>query len=119
MPSKSKEARLNQKAYLEYKLNQRLAILSEKGVESGRIVKDPAVKKLRAQLRETEGRLEVIAAGERKTEEMARAKSEKRTAAKKEKTTKKKEPEEQPEMSKRQKKKREKKSKAQSQKDSE
>ena len=118
MPSKSKEARLNQKAHLEDTLNQRLAVLSEKGVESGRIAKDPAIKKIRAQLRETGGRLEAIAAAERKTEEMARVKSEKMAAPKAEKTKKKKEKEEQLQMSKGQKKKKDKKSKGQGQKDS-
>ena len=118
MPSKSKEARLSQKAYLEHKLNQRLADLSDRGFESGTIVKDPAIRKIRAQLRETEGRLEAIAAAERKTEEMARIKAEKANAPKPQKAKKKKGKEEEPQISKRQKKKKEKKSKGQDQKDS-
>ncbi|MBW1700942.1 MAG: hypothetical protein JRJ50_02260, partial [Deltaproteobacteria bacterium] len=53
MASKSKETREGQKAYWENKLNQRMSILAEKGIESGKIAKDPAVKKIRARIRQT------------------------------------------------------------------
>jgi hypothetical protein len=109
MPSKSKEARLNQMEYLEYKLDRRLAFLAERSVDPGRIVKDPAVRMIRAKIRETDARLRAIAAIEKKTEEMAKVKAEKLTLPKEEKTKKRKEAEEQPQMSKRQQKKKEKK----------
>jgi hypothetical protein len=85
MASKSKISRLEQKAYLEEKLDKRLSFLSEKGIEPGKISKDTGVKKIRAQMRETEGRLKVISDMERKVEEMASIKAEKMAAPKKEK----------------------------------
>ncbi len=106
MASKSKTSRLEQKAYLEEKLDKRLSFLSEKGIEPGKISKDTGVKKIRAQIRETEGRLKVISDMERKAEEMARVKAEKMAAPKKEKE--KKVSDEVPAASKRQKKKKKK-----------
>ncbi len=85
MASKSKTSRLEQKAYLEEKLDKRLSFLSEKGIEPGKIPKDTGVKKIRAQIRETDGRLKVISDMERKVEEMTRIKAEKMAAPKKEK----------------------------------
>jgi hypothetical protein len=109
MPSKSKEARLNQKEYLKFKLDQRLAALAERSVEPHRIVRDTAVRMIRAQIRETDDRLKAIVAIEKKTEEMAKVKAEKLSAPKEEKTKKRKEAEEQAQMSKRKQKKKEKK----------
>ncbi len=106
MASKSKTSRLEQKAYLEEKLDKRLSFLSEKGIEPGKISKDTGVKKIRAQMRETEGRLKVISDMERKAEEMTRIKAEKMAAPKKEKG--KKVSDEVPAASKRQKKKKKK-----------
>ncbi|NQT55089.1 MAG: hypothetical protein HQ551_02540 [Desulfobacteraceae bacterium] len=108
MASKDKQVRLDQKSYLEEKLNQRLTVLAGKGLLPERIAKDVTVRKIRAKMRETEGRLKVIAELEKKTEEKARIKVEKMALPKKEK--KKKEAEKVPVDSKRQKKK-EKKSK--------
>lgn len=109
MPSKTKEARLEQKTYLEAKLNERLAALAEQGMEPGSIAKDRGVRKLRADLRSTNERLAVIEGRAEKNEEMARHKAEKQAAPKvKDKGKKGKDMEEQPEMSKRQKKKLEK-----------
>ena len=103
MASKDKQVRLDQKSYLEEKLNQRLTVLADKGLLPGRIAKDTTVKKIRAKMRETEGRLKAIAELEKKMEEKARIKAEKTALPKKEK--KKKEVEKTPVESKRQKKK--------------
>ena len=108
MASKDKQVRLDQKSYLEEKLNQRLTVLAGKGLLPERIAKDVTVRKIRAKMRKTEGRLKVIAELEKKMEEKARIKVEKMALPKKEK--KKKEAEKAPVESKRQKKK-EKKSK--------
>jgi len=108
MASKDKQVRLDQKSYLEEKLNQRLTVLAGKGLLPERIAKDVIVRKIRAKMRKAEGRLKVIAKLEKKTEEKARIKVEKMALPKKEK--KKKEAEMAPVESKRQKKK-EKKSK--------
>lgn len=105
MSSKSKAARLDQKAYWEEKLSGRLSLLAEKGLEPEKISKDTGVRKIRARIRETEARLRVISDLERKTEEMARAKVEKGEEARKEKGKKGKEPHEAAQMSKRQEKK--------------
>lgn len=109
MASKTKEARLNQMNYLEGKLEQRLSVLAEKGLESKKITGDMAVKKLRAEIRETTARLKAIEAREKKLEEMAATKAEKLAAPKQEKANKKKATEEAPEISKRQQKKKKKK----------
>lgn len=108
MPSKTKEARVEQKGHLEAKLKERLAILAEKGLDPQRAAKDTAVRKIRAELRETDARLAVIERNEKKIVEMAKKKDEKSKVPKEEKTKKAKSGEDQPEMSKRQKKKLEK-----------
>jgi len=88
MPSKSKTARLEQKAYWEEKLAQRLSALAEKGFPPEKIARDTAVKQLRARIRETGARLRVISEREKKAEEMARARAEKTAAPKMKKTKK-------------------------------
>ena len=88
MPSKSKTARLEQKAYWEEKLAQRLSVLAEKGLSPEKIARDTAVKQLRARIRETGARLRVISEREKKAEEMARARAEKTAAPKMKKTKK-------------------------------
>ena len=114
MSSKTKESRTNQKMYWKDKLNQRLSLLGEKGLEPAKIAKDPTVRKLRAYIRETETRLRAIVDQEKKKEEMARMKAEKTSAPKKEKGEKKKDLEPQAEDSKRQKIKKEKKAQKES-----
>jgi len=109
MASKTKEARLNQKDYLEGKLKERLSILAEKGLDPKKIAGDMAVKKLRAEIREANARLRAIKARETKLEEMATAKAEKLATPKQEKGKKKKQAEEDAEISKRQQKKKKKK----------
>ena len=111
MPSKDKEARLDQKGYLEIRLNRRLADLAEKGFEPSRISKDSTVRKLRAEIRKTNARLKVIKGKQEKLDEMVKAKVQKAAEPKKEKGKKQKTSEEEPGMSKRQQKKREKKGK--------
>jgi len=109
MTSKSKEARIEQKTYWETKLEQRLGALAEKGVDPKKAAKDPAVKKIRAYLRETDARLKAISSLETKAEEMARKKAEKANAPKTEKGKKGKAKQEGQEVSKRQQKKKKKK----------
>ncbi len=109
MSSKSKESRLEQKAYWENELSCRLQTLNDRGVEPAIIAKDTAVKKLRAKLRETQERLRVISNAEKKVEEMSKIKSEKLSAPKIEKARKKKGIDETATESKRQQKKKKKK----------
>jgi hypothetical protein len=109
MASKSKAARVDQKAYWENKLDQRLSVLAEKGLESGRTAKDATVRKLRAKIRKTDARLKAITGLEKKAEEMIQNKAEKMTAPLKEQGKKKKQPEQGPAISKRQQKKKKKK----------
>ncbi len=108
MPSKSKEARLDQRSQLEDKLNQRLAELRDKGEEASRIPQDPKVKMLRADLRKTTERLKAIEAKGKKADELAERKAAKASASKEEKGKKQKDSAQEPSMSKRQQKKREK-----------
>lgn len=109
MPSKSREARLEQKSYLEAKLKERLDTLAGQGLEPRRVAKDRGVRKLRADLRSAEERLAAIEEKEKKVAEMAEKKAQRQAAPKvKDKGKKKQAQEEQPEMSKRQRKKMEK-----------
>lgn len=90
MPSKSQEARDEQKKYWEGHLKLRLKLLHEKGLSSEKVDKDPTVKKIKAQLRATARRMEVIEGRRKKAEEMVRAKAEKMEGRKKERAKKKK-----------------------------
>jgi hypothetical protein len=89
MSSKGREARQEQQAYWEEKLNQRLAVLNDKGVASEKIAKDPFVRNARANIRKTESRLKVISDLEKKLKEMEKAKAEKAGEPKKVKEKKK------------------------------
>ncbi len=109
MGSKTKPTRETQKTNWEIKLNQRISILAEKGIESEQIAKDPGVRKIRAKLRKTQGRLKAIADSEKKADELFRIKAEKKAGPKKEKGKKAKEQGKEPELSKRQQKKKKKK----------
>jgi len=80
MSVKQKQARERQKAYYDQQLRDRLAFLSEKGITADRADKDPIVRKLKADVRAAAGRLRVIAAHEKKTEELAKMKAEKAAA---------------------------------------
>jgi hypothetical protein len=82
MGSKQKQTRMNQKAYFERRLEDRLSSLSKKGIESPRIDKDPLVKKLRAKIRAVNDRLKAITANEKRTEGLAKIKAERAAAPK-------------------------------------
>jgi len=114
MASKEKPARLEQRVHWEEKLNQRLSLLTDKGVGSEKIAKDTTVRQLRAKMRETDKRLRAIEGKEKKLEEMAKVKAEKLAAPKKEKGKKGEISEEQMADSKRQQKKKKKKEKKES-----
>ncbi|MDY6970944.1 MAG: hypothetical protein SV775_01305 [Thermodesulfobacteriota bacterium] len=96
MASKDKEVRLNQKDLWEGKLDQRLSALTDKGLEPHKMARDSAVREIRAKIRDTDSRLEVIAGLERKREEMAAIKAEKLAAPKQEKGKKKRKQAEEP-----------------------
>lgn len=87
MASKSKETRLKQKATLEAKLQKRLALLAEQGMDEKKIARDVLVKELKASLKETQVRLRAIAANAKQTEDLAAMKAE-RLAKPKEETPK-------------------------------
>ncbi len=76
MASKDRAARKEQKLYWENQLSRRLEVLTEKGLEPGRIAKDPTVKKIRAKMRKTETRLRAIDELAKKNKEMIEAKAE-------------------------------------------
>jgi hypothetical protein len=76
MASESKETRLKQKATLEAKLQKRLALLAEKGLDEKKIARDALVKELKAKLKETATRLRAIAANVQRTVELAAMKAE-------------------------------------------
>jgi hypothetical protein len=102
MGSKTKQTREGQKTYWETKLNQRISVLAEKGMESEKIAKDPGVRKIRAKIRQAQGRLKAIADSEKRSEEISRDKAEKMASPKKEKAKKEKEQKKEPDISKRQ-----------------
>ncbi|HYA14103.1 MAG TPA: hypothetical protein VEF33_07170 [Syntrophales bacterium] len=108
MGSKQKQTQMDQKAYFEQRLEDRLSSLSKKGIESPRIDKDTLVKKLRAKIRAINDRLKAIAANEKRTEELARIKAEKAAAPKEKEKGKEKKTKEVPEEGKVKKKKPEK-----------
>ena len=105
MSSESKATRLRQKAEWEVKLERRLAILSGKGVDAKKIARDVLVKELKAKIKESQVRLNAIAAGEKRTEELAASKAERLAAPKEEAPKAKKAPEPPPEEAKSKKKK--------------
>lgn len=84
MGFKRKQALTLQKESFERKLKDRLALLSEKGIESRKIDRDTIVKKWRANIVAINTRLKAIAANEKKIEELARIKAEKAVAPQKE-----------------------------------
>jgi hypothetical protein len=85
MASKLKQTQLRRKEQYERKLNNRLALLSEKKIDASRINKDPLVKNLRANIEATDARLKAIAKIEQRTAELAKIKAAKAEAAKAEK----------------------------------
>jgi len=97
MGSKQKQTQIGQKESFERKLKNRLALLSEEGIEARKIDRDVLVKKLRANVEAINTRLKTIEASEKKNEELARLKLEKAAAPRKEpEATKEKKPKEAP-----------------------
>jgi len=109
MGSKGKLIQLDQREHWVRRLNKRLSTLADNGLEPERIARDAAVKKIRARIRDAQGRLRAIAANEKKTEQLIKMKAEKLAVAKQQKGQKKKEAEQAPSTSKRQQKKEKKK----------
>ena len=108
MGSNQKQVQTGQKEYFERKLKDRLAFLSEKGVESKNIDKDSLVKHFKANIRSMNTRLKAIDALEKKDEELAKMKTERAAAPQEDsKGIKKKKAEEKPVEGKEKKKKKE------------
>lgn len=70
MASKSKDVRIEQRRVLEKKLEMRLARLAETGDTAEKAQKDPLVKSLKSQIRETNARIGAIDKNIAKIEEM-------------------------------------------------
>lgn len=85
MASKLRSARETQKADWQGKLDGRMSELKELGLDGKGIEKDAVIRKLKAKVREASFRLSAIVAGEKKIEDMARIKEEKKAAPPKEK----------------------------------
>jgi len=77
MPSESKQARETQKEYYQGAIQRRRNLLVDRGVDKDRIPKDPQLKHLQAELRQTTKRLRTLKALEKKEEEMALRKQQK------------------------------------------
>ena len=84
MGSRRKQILMRQKASFEGKLKDRLSFLSEKGTKSPQADKDTLVRKWQAEIRAANRRLRLIAENEKRTEEMAKAKTERAAAPRKE-----------------------------------
>jgi len=82
MASKLKQTQLRRKEQYERKLKNRLALLAEKKMESVRMDRDPIVKNLRAQIGAADARLKAIAAIEKRTVDLAKARADKAAAEK-------------------------------------
>jgi hypothetical protein len=79
-----KQMLMRQKARFEQTLQDRLTFLSGKGIKSSQADKDTIVRKLQADLKAANKRLRVVAASEKRTEDLARIKAERAAAPKKE-----------------------------------
>jgi hypothetical protein len=84
MGLKRKQMLMQQKAYFEHQLQDRLSVLSGKGIQSPKVDKDTLVRKLQADIRAVNKRLRLIGDNEKRTEEMAKIKAERAAAPKKE-----------------------------------
>jgi hypothetical protein len=84
MGHQRKQMLIRQKARFEHALQERLSFLSGKGIKSPKADKDTIVRKMMADLKAVNKRLRVIAASEKRTEEMAKIKAEKAAAPKQE-----------------------------------
>jgi len=79
-----KQMLMRQKARFEHTLQDRLSFLSGKGIKSPKAEKDTIVRKMQADIKAVNKRLRVIAASEKRTEEMAKTKAERAAAPQKE-----------------------------------
>src|SRR4030042_2157949 len=75
MGLKREQMLMRQKAYFEHKLQDRLSFLSGKGIQSPKADKDALFRKFQANIRAVNKRLRLIAANEKRTEEMAKIKA--------------------------------------------
>lgn len=85
MGLKRKQMLIQQQAYFEHKLKDRLSFLSGKGIKSPQIDKDTLVRKLQADIRAVKNRLKVIVDNEKRTEDRAKIKKEREAAPRKNK----------------------------------
>jgi hypothetical protein len=85
MESKKKQIQLRQKGHAEKCLKNRLSYLAGKGIKPPKTDKDPIVRKIEADLRAVNSRLRLMAAHDERTEELAKAKTDRAAAALKEK----------------------------------
>ena len=83
MGLKRKQMLMQQKAYFEHKLQDRLSFLSGKGIKSPKADKDTLFRKLQANIRAVNKRLRLIADNEKRTEEIAKIKAERAAAPQK------------------------------------
>lgn len=83
MGLKLKQTIMRQKAAVANGLQDRLAFLSGKGIESPKADKDTIVRKLKAEIKAANNRLRLIAEHEKRTEENAKRKAERAAAPKK------------------------------------
>ena len=84
MGLKRKQMLVRQKEYFEQKLQDRLTLLSGKGIKSPKADKDTIVRKLKANIKAINKRSRLIAANEKITEDMKKIKAERAAAPKQE-----------------------------------
>lgn len=84
MGLKRKQIVMHQTATFERNLKDRMTRLTEKGIQGRQVDRDPLVKKLKADIKASNKRLNRIVEDEKRTEEMARIKAERAAAPKKE-----------------------------------
>lgn len=77
MKAQSKETRLQQQASLNTRLQARLAMLAESGMDEKAIARDVTVREIKSKLKETAARLRAIAATDDKTAKLAAVRAEK------------------------------------------
>jgi len=85
MSLRRKDIHLRQKAYFEQLLKDRVALLAGKGIEPKKVDKDAIVRKLRAEVKAMNRRLNAMAASEKIAADMAKIKADRAAAALKEK----------------------------------
>ena len=85
MSLKRKQMLLQQKEYFEKSLQNRLSILSGKGIETRKADKDTLVRKWKARIKAMNSRLKLIADDAKITEDMKKTRTDKAAAALKDK----------------------------------